>query len=421
MSEAGASNTRRESAGAVRSRRGRRILTFVLIVLLLTLGIAVNLLYRLVGAPGGAPVAADSGELQWIRSIYGMSDAPEDQLYMVQAAVPDSDGSIWVTDGEHGMLMRFGPSGQFIETVDGTAEAPLFAPARLAVGPDGLVYACETMSDLVRVVDRDGNEAGSFAIPQPVSVAVDEEHIVVGSVSGFAILNKQGEPLHIIGSRGKGDLQFDYVHGVAISEDGQTVYVTDSYNNRLSAYTIEGERLWMIRAGKPGNGAEMVGGKLTVGEATDAALEGEDQLQLPLGLTLDGAGRIVVVDMFECALAVFEPDGTFVAKYGVAGADDGQFFYPVSVSYDEDRDWFTVADNLNNRVQVVRIPGSGGEGAAAAVRRALSGPLRACIPPFLLLILALTISLFVRARRKRAAQEEARRVTETTQYPTEEW
>jgi sugar lactone lactonase YvrE len=386
---------------AVKSRRGRRILTLVLVVLLLTLGLAVNLLVRLVGVPGGSRAEIDTAGLQWVRSIYGMSDAVDDQLESAQMAVPDSDGSLWVTDGVHGMLMHFSADGEFIGALRGPEDAPLFAPSRLTIGPDGLFYICETMSDTVRVLDRNGNEAGSFSIPQPVSVAVSEDRIVVGAVAGFAILDMQHQPIQVIGSRGHGDAEFDYVHGVAIGDDG-TIYIADSFNNRLSAYDKDGKRLWMMRTGKPGNGAEMVGGSLTVGEVTDAVLQGEDALQLPLGLTIDGAGRIVVIDMFECALAVFEPDGTFVGKYGDAGADDGLFFYPTSVSYDPARDWFAVADTLNNRVQIVRIPDSSSGGdVTAAVRRALTGPLRACLLPFLVLVVALVGSLFVRARRKR--------------------
>ena len=130
---------------------------------------------------------------------------------------------------------------------------------------------------------------------------------------------------------------------------------------------------------------------LTSKPPSDTVLKGDDVLQLPLGLTVDGAGRVVVIDMYDCAMAVFDPKtGKFIGKYGDVGAEDGQFFYPVSVSYDPGRDWFTVADALNRRVQIVRIPGSssGAGSAAAAVSRAVASPWRACVFPLLLLLLA---------------------------------
>ncbi len=418
-----ATETTTTSPAAVRSRRGRRLLGVVLAVLIILLGLASFFLYKIVTPVGGSDAAratADAGGLVWVRSIYGMSDKPADQLDQPQAAVPAADGSLWITDGVHRALMHFRADGQYIGSMQGPADAPLLAPSRIAVDADGTIYACETMSDTVRIISKNNLDAGSFNIPQPVSVAVSDDRIVVGAVSGFAILDKTGKPIKVIGARGKGDDQFDYVHGVAFDTAGN-IYVSDSYNNRISAYDPDGKRLWIIRTGKPGNNAQEVDNALTVADPGDAVLKGEDAMQLPLGLTIDGAGRVVVVDMFDCTIAVFNAkDGSFVGKYGVEGADDGQFFYPTSISYDPTHDWFAVADNLNNRVELVRIPGSAaGNGALAAVRRTLSGPLRACIYPFLLLLLALIVWAVTRARRsKEQTPENAESLTSIS--PTEE-
>lgn len=403
-----------ETTTKVRSRRGRRILGLILAVLILLLGLASFLLYRLVAGPAG-DVNADGGGgegLTWVRSIYGMSDALEDQLDRSQAAVPGPDGSIWVVDSVHRSLMRFTPDGRFVEAVRGPEELPLNSPSRFAIDSDGTFYVCETTDDVVRVIGPDGQERDSFLIPEPVSVAVDEDTIVVGSVAGFAILNKQGEPQHVIGTRGKGDEQFDYVHGVAIAENG-TIFVADSFNNRLSAWTKDGDQLWIRRTGAPGNNAAMVDDKLVAQETSDSVVPEDQRLQLPLNLTIDGAGRVVVIDMFESAIAVFDPeDGSFIGKYGEIGPDDGEFFYPQSISYDVQRDWFTVADSLNNRVQVVRIPDSaGGNAANAAVQRVLSGPLRACLFPLALILLALIVWGITRAVRNRSAAPDAEKAT----------
>ena len=343
-------------------------------------------------------------------SIYGKSNQPTDMFGQTTAAVPGNDGSIWVTDAKTRALMRFTADGRYTGAVESAdASMPLQTPSRMAVGPDGLLYVCETALDTVRVLRPDGTDVGSFDIPQPVSVAVSDDRIAVGSVYGFAILEKSGKPIKVFGARGKGEDQFDYVHGIAFGPGGN-VYVADSYNNRLSAYDRTGKRLWIIRTGAPGNSAVTENGMLApAAETSGAVLTGEDALQLPLGLTVDGAGRIVVSDMYECALAVFESKtGKFVGKYGEPGADDGQFFYPVSVSYDRGRDWFTVADAFNKRVEIVRIPGSSaGLGVVASVKRSLAGPLRACLFPFLLLLLAIITWLVVQAMRRRRAESEA--------------
>ncbi|MBS3973843.1 MAG: NHL repeat-containing protein [Actinobacteria bacterium] len=389
-------------APAKKSRRGRRILGLTLVVLFLLLGLATFLLLRLIDPPGDPVAEADLGGVTWVRSIYGMSLAPEDQFLRTASAVPGPDGSIYIIDSQHRAVMRFTPDGRFIEMFRGPEDDPLISPSRMTVSSDGLMYIVETQQDRVRVLDSAGNDAGSFNIPRPVSVAVSDDRIVVGSIMGFAILDKEGSPIEIIGSRGQADYQFDYVHGVAIAENGN-IFVADSFNNRLSAYDADGNRLWIVRTGMPGNQADMEDGRLTVREAEDQVLKGQDALQLPLGITLDGAGRIVVADMFECTLAVFNAeDGSFVGKFGNVGAEDGKFFYPTSVSYDPQRDWFTVADSLNSRAQIVRIPGSSGGGdLVAAANRALTGPVRACAIPLALVIMALAVFLISRARKKK--------------------
>lgn len=394
----------------VKSRRGRKIMVLVLVVLLVLMCAGSVLLLSVLGGPGGSRLGVgntDETGLTWVRSIYGMSEQLDDQFEYVNAAVPAADGSIWVIDVVHRNPMQFTPDGRYIGTLPIPEENPLVTPGRFAFGPDGRMYICETQADTVRVLQPDGTEDGSFLIPRPLSIAMNDEFIVVGSVAGFAILNFDGEPEQVIGSRGKGDDQFDYVHGVAIGEDG-TIYVVDAYNCRLSAWDREGTRLWMRRVGIPQNSAEMQGDGLTPQEPEDLKdVPGEERLQLPMGVTIDGAGRVVVVDMFESAIAVFEAeDGAFVGKYGEIGEDDGKFFYPQSIGYDEGRDWFTVADTLNNRAQIVRLPGSaGGLGVVETARRTIAGPLRACLFPLALLLLALIVwFVWSRLRKRRPAQ-----------------
>jgi len=400
-----------------KNRRARRALTLAMIILILLLGLSSYLLFRALRVPkpvtaGGKP--ASTGGVEWVRSIYGTSNRPQDFFGQTQAAVPAGNGSILVTDADRKTsIMRFGADGRYLGSLQSsTASMPLSAPSRIAVGPDGLVYACETALDRIHVLRPDGSDGGSFSIPKPVSIAVSEDRIAVGSLSGFAVLDKQGKPLGVIGSRGKGPDQFDYVHGIALGPDG-SIYVSDSYNNRLSAYEPDGKQRWIIRTGAPANSAQIDNNLLQSTAPTDTVLKGNDALQLPLGLTVDGAGRVVVIDMYDCTLSVFDPKtGKFIAKYGDYGADDGQFFYPVSVSYDSGRDWFTVADGFNRRVQIVRIPGSSSAvgGVAAGVGRALAGPWRACAFPLLLLLIAVAgfvIARYVRRRRAVGADDEA--------------
>jgi sugar lactone lactonase YvrE len=212
-------------------------------------------------------------------------------------------------------------------------------------------------------------------------------------------MSKTGSPIKVLGSQGKGDNQFMSVRGVAISKD-DTIYVVDQYNNRLSAYDRNGTRKWIKTLGKAGN-------QKPVANSTSSA--GGGTMQLPAEITIDGAGQLVIVDPFGFNLVVLDPNTAKVkATYGDAGAQDGKFTYPSGIAYDPTRDWFAVADTMNGRVQIVRLPNSGGS-ALAAVNRSFSGPLRACLFPLLLLVLAIVAGIIWRVlrRRKEKKEEEA--------------
>ena len=121
-------------------------------------------------------------------------------------------------------------------------------------------------------------------------------------------------------------------------------------------------------------------------------------LDLPQDVVLDAAGRLVAVDAFNFSILVMNAtSGAIENSFGQEGTGDGQFVYPSSLAYDAKRDWFVVADTSNNRLQIVRIEGSGG-GPGQAASRALSSPFRVCAIPLAALLAALAI-LFVTRRR----------------------
>jgi len=143
-----------------------------------------------------------------------------------------------------------------------------------------------------------------------------------------------------------------------------------------------------------------------VGTKTPDAEEGEFPVfQLPVGMTIDGNGRLVVLDAFDFQMVVLDPsrEGRLVARYGDFGVEDGKFVYPTGIDYDPERDWFVVADTSNDRAQVIRIPDSGGDLLGAA-RRAWATPLRLCALPLILLLVALGV-MIARAKRRKGSSD----------------
>jgi len=387
-------------------RRTRTILLVVLIVLLLLLcGIGV-FLYRLL-APKSDLNKDESAGITWIRSIYGYGSAPSQQFINPNDAVTGPDGLIYITDPTNSRVSVFRGDGSFVRLIDGnlvTGE-PFRLPNRLAVDSNGLLYVADIANDTLTIMDGD-TKLVSAGIPGLTSVDVNDEMIVVGSAAGFAILDKDGNIKTIVGTKGSGEDQFDMVGGVSIDSNSKTIYAVDTYNNRLSAWDYAGKRKWVVTTGNPANDVKLEGGSSLSRTSSAAAA-----LQLPVDVTVDGLGRPMVLDGFGFDISAFDPkDGKFIKSWGTNGEEDGQFMYPSTVSYDATKDWFTVADTTNRRVQVIRIAGTseGMAGVMTGFRRFLAGPARAlwpCLVIVLLFIIALIVRRFVNKRKERQADE----------------
>lgn len=391
-----------EQTGNVVSKRGRRLLAAIIVILLLTLiGISVALL-NFVLPRGGIATGDDAGGLIWVKSIYGWGSTPEEQFTGPRELTIAGDGTIWVTDARFQEVIGFTPEGRFLRSVGSQAQEPVVALGAVAEGPEGALFVGENEMDRVRVFGEDGSDIGMFGIPNPVDIAYRNGTMVIGTKFGFSIVDPQnGIPSKVVGTLGKGIDEFDNVNGVAIGTDG-SIYVVDTFNNRLSAYTPEGERKWIVVTGAPRNQVSITGADDVAASTQSTATA---QLQLPADVCVDGNGRVIVVDTFDFSLSVFDPEtGEFLEKYGEYGPEDGQLDYPTSIDYDPQRDWFAVADSANARVQILRIPGSGANDAVAAARRSLSGPLRACLAPLILLLIAIIVYVVIRRRRKKAEQ-----------------
>ena len=383
-----------------RIRRTRRTLIGVLVVLVILLLIASAWLLSIFQPVGKVASTQESNGVTWVRSIYGWGKSNDQQFWGPQGVTVGSDGTIWATTQAQNRVVGFNPDGSLAAMLyQGGGGNPKFPnaisyPTAVAVDPAGLIYVADQPRSTVWVFSRDNKLVRSMFVPTPSAIAVSKDRLVVGSASGFVIMSPAGKVVKLVGTQGKGKDQFEGVRGVAIAGDG-TIYIVDQYNNRLSAYDRDGKRKWIVTTGLPGN-------KKSAAKSTTASASAETaDMQLPAGLTIDGAGRLVVADPFGFDLVVLNAsNGKVIARYGAPGTADGQFVYPSSVAYDPSHDWFAVADTQNARVQIVRLPNSGGTSLAGA-RRVLTGPARACIIPLILILIAIVVGFVYRMLRRR--------------------
>jgi DNA-binding beta-propeller fold protein YncE len=121
---------------------------------------------------------------------------------------------------------------------------------------------------------------------------------------------------------------------VAISPDGQFVYVADTWNHRIQKFSASGTPLTMW------------GTPLYDPTTTDPfAVWG------PRGIAVDAKGRIFVADTGNKRILVYDANGNFILQIGNEGLSIGQFEEPVGLAFDSQGNLY-VADTWNQRVQV---------------------------------------------------------------------
>lgn len=188
--------------------------------------------------------------------------------------------------------------------VNGTSDGQFNTPHGIAIAPDGTLYIADTNNNRIQHFSANGqflNAWGSFGD----STAGD-------SPSGT----------------------FNQPWAVAVSPDGEFVYVADTWNHRIQKFTASGLPLTMW--GTP---------------LYDPTTDGPFGIWGPRGIAVDARGRVFVADTGNKRILIYDADGNFVLQIGSEGLSIGQFEEPVGLAFDP-RGYLYVADTWNQRVQV---------------------------------------------------------------------
>jgi uncharacterized protein (TIGR03663 family) len=176
------------------------------------------------------------------------------------------------------------------------------APRGLAIAPDGSLYVADSRNHRIQHFSAEGQFLGAW-----------------GSFSGL----EQGQPALD---------RFNEPWGVAVSPDGQWVYVADTWNHRIVKFTANGQPVqsW---------------GHANFGQSSDPY-----GFWGPRGLAVDRQGRVYVTDTGNKRVVIFDASGHYLTQFGQLGMEPGQFDEPVGIALDALGNVY-VADTWNSRVQ----------------------------------------------------------------------
>lgn len=225
--------------------------------------------------------------------------------------VAASDGTIYLSDGDAGRIYKVGLPKAIVEN--------LGAPSALALDAAGALIVADAGSHTIKRVEP--------ANGRVTIIAGVENHSGFADGSGTSAL-------------------FNGPVGVAVSPDG-TVFVADTYNDRIRAIDKEGRVRTLAGGAEPGY--------------RDALTGAEARFDTPCGIAVDMDGSLVVADTGNHRLRRVRLNGavTTITGTGAPGVADGtldeaSFHEPTGVSIDTDGTIY-VTDAGGSSVRACRL------------------------------------------------------------------
>jgi len=256
-------------------------------------------------------------------------------------------GRIYVTDTVQRVILLFDAPGRDFKVIGQDGPGQLIKPIGIAIDHhDGTVYVADNTAKRVVVFDTDGKflraigSAQRLRRPTGVAISPDGNKLYVVDTGGvdssehhmYIFDAHSGDLLKTIGTRGKEEGQFNLPLQAATAPDG-TVYVVDSGNFRVEAFTPDGKF------------------KLAFGSIGRKS----GQFTRPKGIAVDTQGNIYVVDAAFGNFQIFNPKGQLLLFVGDRGARGGpaQYMLPAGIAVDEDGRVYMV-DQYFKKVDVYR-------------------------------------------------------------------
>jgi len=337
----------------------------VLVILIIALGALAYIYFYIIpkNGNGGGIVFSSSnnvGKIQSLFAIYGPGKGKYPRLEKPMAVATDKKSNIYVTDSAHNRVVVFNSKGDFMFEF-GKSGAAFPDPGQKAnwqpgtfnypYGIDidqdtGHIFVADMLNKRIQIFDSRGDFLDWFPKKPfggmadeifPTDIAVKNGKVYVCNPYQVVVFDTNGKFIRDFGMPGSGDGQFDRPNGIDVGKDG-TIYVADSNNLRLQAFTPEGKFKW------------------TFGKKVGMNNNDGREFGLPRNISVGPDGNIYIADAFHFNIKVITPEGKKIAEMGKRGVDNGTFNFPNGIEVTNDKTIY-IAEKENNRVQALRLNG----------------------------------------------------------------
>ena len=150
------------------------------------------------------------------------------------------------------------------------------------------------------------------------------------------------------GSTGSSDDEFDMPTDLAISNNGENLYIVDSENNRIKIYDLtSGDNC-------PSGTDEVIDDEVCFDDTFGVSGSSDGRFDIPTDLAVDpDTGDIYVVDSNNNRVQKFESNGDFDIEFGSDNSGDDDYLgSPSAIAVHKDSDYVYVADSTTDSISV---------------------------------------------------------------------
>lgn len=224
----------------------------------------------------------------------------ENRFAMPHGLTVDQSDNVWLTDVALQQVYKFSHDGKLL----------------LTLGERGIA----------------GNDSTHFNRPTDVAVAADGSFFVSDGYRNTRVMkfSSTGTFLSQWGTKGTGPGEFDLPHGIALDHEGR-IYVADRSNMRVQIFDKTGHYIEQWKGDDIGRPYDVA----ITPKGIAFVADGGDQPEAPPD---------------RSAVAVLEPDGTLIERFGRWGNYDGQFQIAHDIAVAKDGSVY-VGSIIDGRVQ----------------------------------------------------------------------
>lgn len=252
---------------------------------------------------------------------------------------------VFVTDVVTKQLKVFDKKKNKIIVVEGSDDEAFLYPIDVVTDKSGNIYVSDSIRAKVFVFEDDGDFSHIIApreLQRPVGLAISVDgqklYIVDPVSSQIHVTTPKGKYLGVIGKKGNRDGEFNRPTFMDVGSDGK-LYVSDSMNHRVQILDKDGN--FISKFGQLGQEIGNFGS--------------------PRGISVDSQNNIYVSDTMFNVIQIFNQKGELLLVFGSFGGKRGEFALAEDVSITDD-DMIYIADTNNKRVQLFKFLDSSGKG-----------------------------------------------------------